>query len=198
MPHNLPNIQNTYPYPTNNKAKARAKANYNLVLAMQLLGIAPHAYIQPHTPKPSRESSTPKPSRASIRKKPRTPPGAWQGKAASNGTKIDEHFSEGQLIKEKASKYGKRVQRMLRRKPATLPVTVGANVKVEQLKKAFERKKNQKPTVRGRVNSKRLSSNMLKLFQRTAPVPINTLIPSRKKTGVVYNTKCTKNRNESA
>lgn len=179
MPNKLPNTQNTYPYPINRKAKAKAKANYNLVIAMQRLGIKPDAYIQPH--------HTPKPSRASITKKPRPLPGAWKGKAASNGIPIGESFSENQLmtaINEKALKYDKHVKRMRRRKPATLPVTVGGNVNIKQRKKAFERNKNQKPNVRARVNSKRLSSNMLKLFQGAAPVP--TQLPHSSRNGRVF------------
>lgn len=179
MPNKLPTIQNTYPYPIDNKAKARAKANYNLVIAMQLLGIAPRVYIKNHTPPPKRPRV--KNSRASeTTKKPRLPPGAWKGTTKN----IGENFlkANGTPFTAIDILFGNNIERKrkeLRRRKTQ--VNLGGNVNIKERKKAFELNKNQNPSVRARVNSKRLSSNILKLFQGAAPVSsAQKLSPPRK------------------
>ena len=181
MPNKLPNIQNTYPYPINNKAKARAKENHNLVVAMQLLGIAPHAHIQPHTPKPKR------PRAYNVRalettKKPRPAPGAWKGTTKNIGENfLKANGTSFRTIDHQALNIEKKLKKLRRRKTATSRAILGGNV--NKLRKAFEPNKNQNPNVRPHVNSKRLPPNILKLFEGAAPVPINTSRSSRNRPG---------------
>jgi hypothetical protein len=147
MPKKLPNIQNTYSYPMNNKAKA--KANYNkLVASMQLLGIAPARYIQNHTPKPKPSRPRPSNSRSSITKKPRPPVGMWKGKA-SNGIPIGENF-----LKYDGTRF-----------------TV-INQKALNIEKQLKKIHKLKAPAQGR-NSKRLSPTLLALFRGEAPVNLS-------------------------
>lgn len=193
MPNKLLNIQNTYAYPINNKARAKAKANYNLVLAMQLLGIAPHAHIQPHTPKPKRPRAYN--GRAlETTKKPKLP-GAWKG--TNKNIKIGESFLKANgtpftAIDQRALNLEIQLKKLLRSKRTTSQVNLGGNVNIERRKQAFEGKKSPKPKGRARSRPKPLrllspikeekpllTSNVFARFEREASVPTNVSRSSR-------------------
>jgi hypothetical protein len=119
-----------------NKEKANARANYNLVVAMQLLGIAPRT--PPKPPKRPRAYS-----RASNTKKPRLPPGAWKGTTnnigesflKSDGTKLT-------ITEQKASNLQRQLKKLEKRKTETSQVNLGGKVNIQLRRKAFEGNKN--------------------------------------------------------
>jgi len=182
MPNKLPNIRNTYPnYPKTSKEKEKAKANYNLVVAMQLLKMAPRGYIQNHTPpkpKRSRQSN----SRASTTKKPRLPPGVWKDTTKNIGENFLGYDGKPfKAIDENAMKLERKLKRLHGRKTATSQVKIGGNVNIQQRKKAFEGKKNENTNGKAPARGGRLSFNQLARFEGAAPKPTHTPHSSRNK-----------------
>lgn len=178
MPNKLPNIQNTYPYPINNKAKAKAKANYNLVIAMQRLGIAPHAHIQPHTPKRPRNGRALETTKKPRKDSPKTKnlPGAWKGTRRNIGESfLKANGTPFTAIDQKALNLERELKKLVRNKRTTSQVNLGGNVNIERRKQAlFEGKKSPKPKGRERSRPKPLRlPNVFAQFERVASVPTN-------------------------